>query len=82
MECPALKEALPADDAGNSTWRSLGEPREVLFGDGSWHPVTVIACWRNRNGDLVVQLQWSARLTMWTGEYIADPSSIREAREA
>jgi hypothetical protein len=77
-ECPALEVALPADDVDNGTWQALGEPREVLFGDGSWRQVTVIAWWADRHGRPVVQLQWSAQLTMWTGEYLADAERIRE----
>jgi hypothetical protein len=75
-ECPALTEEPPGDDVDNGTWRKLGEPREVLFGDGSWRPVTAVAWWLNRDGQPVVQLQWRS----WGQAYIADPERIREAK--
>ena len=81
-ECPALKEALPADDAGNGTWREVGEPREVLFGHpagNDWREVTIVATWRNRHGERVVQVEWHDGATTWGGAYLADPELIREA---
>jgi hypothetical protein len=85
-ECPALREAPPADDVDNGTWRELGEPREVLFGDpddpadpDDWREVTAVAWWLNRHGQPVIQLLWSSGGTMWGQAYIADPARIREA---
>jgi hypothetical protein len=79
-ERPALTEALPVDDVGNGTWRELGEPREVQFGDGSWRHVTALAWWLNRHGQPVVQLLWSSGGTMGGQAYLADPELIREVK--
>jgi hypothetical protein len=78
-ECPALEEALPVDDIPDGTWRADGSPCEVLFGGGSWRLVTVAARWEDRRGRPVVQLEWSAALTMWSGAYVVVPERIREA---
>ena len=77
-ECPALEVALPADDVDNGTWKALGEPREALFGDGSWREVTVVAWWADRHGRPVVQLQWHSAGTTWSGVYLVMPERIRE----
>jgi hypothetical protein len=76
---PALTEESPGDDVDNGTWRELGEPRKVQFGDGSWRQATAVAWWLNRHGQPVVQLLWSSGGTMWGQAYIADPARIREA---
>lgn len=78
-ECPALEVALPVDDVPNGTWAADGSPCEVLFGDGSWRLVTVVARWEGRHGRGVVQLEWHAAGTTWGGVYVADPERIREA---
>ncbi len=78
-ECPALTEEPPGDDLGNGTWRELGEPRKVKFGDGSWRQVTAVARRLNRHGQPVLQLQWSSGGDHVGDAYIADPALIREA---
>jgi hypothetical protein len=85
-ERPALEEALPSAGIRDGTWRAVGEPAEVLFGDPhhpggphDWRLVTVVARWQDRRGRPVVQLEWSAALTMWGGTYVASPERIREA---
>jgi hypothetical protein len=79
-ECPALEEALPVDDVPDGTWRADGSPLEVLFGDGSWRLVTVVARWEDRHGRTVVQIEWHAAGTTWGGEYVAAAGQLREAR--
>jgi hypothetical protein len=79
-ECPALREAPPADDVPNGTWRELGDPWKVLFGDpggDDWREVTAMASWRNRHGKPVVQVEWRDGATTWGGAYITDPERIR-----
>jgi hypothetical protein len=78
-ECPALSEALPSGDAGNGSWHADGSPWLLLFGDGSWRLVTILARWLDRHGREVVQAEWRAAGTTWTGAYVADPGKIREA---
>lgn len=76
---PALERALPSDTIDNGTWKGEGIPASVLFGDGEWHEVTIVARWSDRHGREVVQLSWHAAGTGWSESYLADAERIREA---
>lgn len=78
---PALERARPGDsDTDPPDWREDGRLHEMLFGDGSWYPVTVLARWTDRHGREVVQVSWSAGGESRYGEmFIADAAKIREA---
>lgn len=77
---PDLERALPADsDNDPPGYRRGRELREMLFGDGEWHPVTVRAWWRDKSGRLVVQVAWTIGGEAYGESYLADPERIREA---
>jgi hypothetical protein len=79
-ECPALEESPPGNDAPG-TWRSVREPREVLFGDPAgedWRLVTVIAWWLDLDGRPVAHMEYREGLSLRTGAYIVDQHRIRD----
>ncbi len=76
---PALEEALPSGGIRDGTWHADGSPAEALFGDQSWRLVTIVARWEDFRGRPVIQLEWSAALTMWGGAFVVVPERIREA---
>jgi hypothetical protein len=69
-------DALPpgVDDG----YRPVGEACMVMFGDGLWHPVTLVAWRRDRLRRWVAQLQWHAEGGTWTESYLHDPERLRE----
>jgi hypothetical protein len=75
--CPDLERALPADSVEYTDYRVVRELREVMFGDGDWHPVTLRAVWRGRDGRWVAKLEWSIDAEGWTDAYVAEPGKIR-----
>lgn len=77
-ENPSLKRALPADTVANGTRAADGNPAEVLFGDGSWRLVTIVARWDDRHGRPVVQLSWHAAGTGWSESYLYEAEKVRE----
>lgn len=77
--CPALERALPADSGETSGYRIVRELREVLFGDGRWHPVTVRAAWRDGQRRWVVQLAWPAGGELWQESYLWQQEKMRPA---
>lgn len=78
---PALEVALSTGTKrpGDHGWRDGNrERRLLLFGDGQWHPVRVLAWWVDDHGREVVQAEWFAELSTWHGSYVADPERMRE----
>lgn len=77
---PALDRAMPGDDVPGGEYREERRTWTVLFGDGEWHPVTVMAWRADRHGRGVVDVEyWDwAELTTRTGSYLADPERMRE----
>lgn len=76
---PALDRALPADSPGRDPgYRSDNSPWEFVFGDGEWHPVTVIAWWTDRHRRQVVQVEWHAEGSTWEESFVANPERMRE----
>jgi hypothetical protein len=78
--CPALERALPGDSIDYTDYRVVRELREVLFGDGDWHPVTLRAVWRDRGGRWVAKLEWSIGGETWTEALLVDEKKDRAAR--
>lgn len=77
---PDLTRALPGDDlppGEDDGHRSVGELCEVMFGDGGWRDVMLLAWRRDRLGRWVAQLEWHAQGATWTENYIYDPERIR-----
>lgn len=76
---PALERALPADDVPGTTripdWPEL---RQVLFGDGEWHPVSVRSWSTDRFGGTVIGVEWYADGSTWGEEYRFDAAKVRE----
>lgn len=66
-ECPALERSLPSDAIPDGTYRAEGIPADVLFGDGEWRQVTIVARWDDRHG------------TGWSEAYLYDAGKFREA---
>jgi hypothetical protein len=77
--CPSLEPALPAGSVGATGQRIGRQPREMLFGDGQWHFVTVRSWWKDRHGRTVVKVEWSIGGETYGESYLADPERIREA---
>lgn len=77
---PALELAIPADSPGDSgTHRSARDPWEMLFGDGQWRSVQVVAWWRDKYGRWVVQVEYHVQGEGTHDEmYLADPERMRE----
>lgn len=75
---PALERALPCDSGTFRGYRADGGRLLVLFGDREWHPVRVLARWTDRQGREVVQIEWTADASTWTGSYLADAGRVRE----
>jgi hypothetical protein len=75
---PALGQAKPADDIPGGPFRADGSLWLILFADGGWHPVTVKAWRRDRQGQDVIDAEWHAELGTWSGTYVADPERMRE----
>jgi hypothetical protein len=78
---PALKVALSRDTkrAGDHGWQDgKRERRLLLFGDGAWHPVEVLAWWTDDHGRQVVQVEWHAELDTFGESFLADPERMRE----
>ena len=78
---PDLERALPADsDSDPPGYRRGRELREMLSGAGEWHPVTVRAWWRDRQG----AARWfrpsgPLAASVWTESYSRDPERDSEA---
>jgi hypothetical protein len=71
---------MPEDAIMSGTgdgYRHVGEVCEVLFGDGSWHPVTLLSWRRDRLGRWVAQVEWFAAGGTWTESYLYSPGKIR-----
>lgn len=78
-KCPALERALPADDLPGSTHvPGWPERRLVLFGDGEWHPVSVTAWRRDREGAVVIDVEWYADGSGWSESYRYDGERVRK----
>lgn len=75
---PALERAIPADSPGDPGHRSVGDPWEMLFRDGTWRTVEARAWWRDRFGRWVVQVEYGVRGEGTHGEmYLADAERMR-----
>lgn len=80
---PALETALPGDSASGlgHGWRDGHRHRWlILFGDGTEHPVSVLAWWADDRGREVVQIEYWDRGSMATreGTFLADRRKMRE----
>lgn len=69
---------MPADADPRSDHEDADDPRLVLFGDGRWHPVMLLARQRDRQGRERVLLEWSAGGDRWEAWYLADREKVRE----
>lgn len=77
--CPALERAMPSDAVpGSAVVCSPPDRLEVLFGDGSWHPVSVRARRRDRCGREVVQIEFCAEGSTWGEAYLFNAERMRE----
>ena len=76
--CPALERALPVDSPGRDPgYRSDQSPYLFLFGDGEFHPVTVVAWWTDRHGRWVVQVNWHIDGSTYDESYVVDHARMR-----
>lgn len=80
---PALEPAHPGDTTPGRDhgWRDGHRHRWLfLFGDGTEHPVSVLAWWTDDRGREVVQAEYWDRGAMTTreGTFLADRQKMRE----
>jgi hypothetical protein len=48
-----------------------------MFGDGQWHPVTLLSWRRDRLRRWVAQVEWFAAGGTWTETYVYSPERMR-----
>lgn len=79
--CPDLERALPGDalPAGEDGHRDGGRRLcEVLFGDGHWRWVVLIAWRRDRLNRWVAQIEYTASGSTYTESYLYDRKKVRK----
>lgn len=75
-DSPDLQRAIPRD---NGTYRSVRDPWQLRFKDGSWRDVTALAWWKDRDLRDVVQIEWSSpSIGLRSDTFLADPAKMRE----
>ena len=77
---PALERLLPEDQVRGGWYEKAerGDGREVLFRDGAWRWVGIVARCRDRRGRLCVLASCRVDTVAWEEWYVADDSKMRD----